>query len=202
MTLTMHSQHAFSSDLSAQPIKGASDDGQPRSRSAVPKQPVPHRFQPKLLLAIAWVLALIVLKALPCSAQAEIDPAHSNATPIRNAGNFHGKVTLPFDVKYAGLTLPPGSYSLSVDSLENGSVVTMIPDGKTVKVQAHVRSRSKSHGPDALVLERAGQQRKLAAIRLKEQALTLDLESEPSGSATADTELVLISYASCTSSRN
>jgi len=111
MTLTMHSQYAFSSDLSAPPIKGASDDGQPRSRSAVPKQPVPHRFQPKMFLAIAWVLALIVLKALPCSAQAEIDPdhyeitnqqpippAHNNATPIRNAGNFHGKVTLPFDV--------------------------------------------------------------------------------------------------------
>ena len=168
-----------------------------------------------MFLAIAWVLALIVLKALSCSAQAEIDPdhyeitnqqpippTHSNATPIRNAGNLHGKVTLPFDVKYAGLTLPPGSYSLSVDSLGNGNVVTMIPDGKTVKVQAHVRSRSKSHGPYALALERAGQQRKLAAIRLKEQALTLDLESEPSGSATADTELALISCASCTSSRN
>ena len=131
-----------------------------------------------------------------------VAPAHNSATSHRNAGDFHGKVTLPFDVKYAGLTLPPGSYSLSVDSLGNGNVVTMIPDGKTVKVQAHVRSRSKSHGPYALVLERAGQQRKLAAIRLKEQALTLDLESEPSGSARADTELIVISCATCTSPGN
>ena len=165
-----------------------------------------------MLLAIVWVLALMVLKAIPCSAQAEIDPdhyeitsqqpippTHHNVMSIRNAGNFHGKVTLPFDVQYAGVTLPPGSYSLSVDSLGKGNVVTMIPDGKTVKVQAHIRSRSKSHGPDALVLERTGQQRKLGAIRLKEQALTLDLESEPSGSATTDTELILISCATCTS---
>ena len=181
MTSTMHSQHAFSSDLSVPPIKRAFDDGQPRSRSAVPKQPVPHTLQSKTFLVAVCILAVLISKALPCSAQAEIDPdhyeainvqpvapAHSNATPIRNAGNFHGKVTLPFDVKYAGLTRPPGSYSLSVDSLGKGNVVTMIPDGKTVKVQAHIRSRSKSHGPDALVLERAGQQRKLAAIRLKE----------------------------------
>jgi len=80
LTSRQHSQHVFSSALSAPAVKGASDDGQPPSRSAVPKQPLPHRFQPKMFLAIACVLALMVLKALPCSAQAEIDQDHYEMT--------------------------------------------------------------------------------------------------------------------------
>ena len=168
-----------------------------------------------MFLAIACVLALMVLKALPCSAQAEIDPdhyemtnqqlippAHNSAIPNRNAGNFRGKVTLPFDVTYAGLTLPPGSYSLSVHALGKGTVVTMIPVGKTVKVQAHVRSRSRATGPSAVVLERTGKQCTLAAIRLKEPGLTLDLKSEQRGNASVDTELIFISCATCTASGN
>jgi hypothetical protein len=149
-----------------------------------------------------------MMKPATSWAQAEIDPDHfeitndesvpqvqTNAMPSRNVDNFHGNFTLPFTVRYAGLTLLPGTYSLSVRSLGQENVVTLIPDGDAVRiqpVQTRVSSLPSIAGPSALILERAGQQHVLTAIRLKESGITLNLQAVPRRTASVDTELVPI----------
>jgi hypothetical protein len=185
------------------------DESHRGSSWAKAKQPRPCKrnwFGSKLFLIVGSVLFLTTLKPFRCQAQAEIDPDHYEITsgePVSQAGNglaasrnaegFRGEFTLPFNVRCAGFTLPPGSYSLSIRSSGNSNVVRLIPKGSTVEVQARVSSRSSAYGPSALVLARTGQERTLTAIRLKEPGITLYLEAQQKQSASAVTELVPIS---------
>src|SRR5215467_4671154 len=100
-----------------------------------------------MVLAVGFLGILMSLKPATCRAQAEIDPDHYDtvdsgplpqAMPTIAAGQkvgiFRGKFVLPFDVDYAGLTLPPGSYSLSVRSVGKQRIVTLIPEGNRVRI--------------------------------------------------------------------
>lgn len=213
MTSRLHTQYALSLDLSSPAIHGTTEEEQGQMQSAVAKQliPCPHRlFQSKLFLVIGCVLAVMILKGLPCLAQAEIDPDHYesiNSEPIspdgqkavdnRHTDRFRGGFTLPFNVKCGGLTLRQGSYSFSIDSQGKWRAVTFIPRGEAPKFQTvYARGISRSHrdGSSALVLERAGQQHTLTAIRLEDREITLDLQAEEGTSVSADTELVPIFY--------
>ena len=95
----------------------------------------------------------------------------------KKAGNFRGTFTLSFDVDYAGLTLSPGSYSLSVRSVGKERIVRLVPDGNRIKIQAiqvRVRTGSNVDGASALVFERARQRLTLTAIHMREAGVTLN----------------------------
>jgi hypothetical protein len=101
------------------------DEDHRGSSWAKAKQPGPCKrnwFETKLFLIVGSVLFLTILRPFHCQAQAEIDPDHyeitsgepvsqagNGVTANRNAGGFRGDFTLPFNVRCAGFTLPPGS---------------------------------------------------------------------------------------------
>jgi hypothetical protein len=166
----------------------------------------PSWLKAAIVLVAGFLLLLFVLEPFQCHAQAEINPDHyeitggepisqagNSATAARNAGEFRGTFTLPFDVRCAGLTLPSGPYSLSIHSLAKSDEVTLIPKGNAIMIQARVASRSSAGGASALVVERTGQRRTLTAIRLKEPGITLYLQAAQRRSASADAEVVPIS---------
>ena len=108
-----------------------------------------HRKKLKMALVIGLVAVAMALKPTHCRAQAEIDPDHYDtvdggplpqASPAiavgQKVGNFRGTFTLPFHVDYVGLTLSPGSYSLSVRSVGKEWIVTLAPDGNRIKIRA------------------------------------------------------------------
>jgi hypothetical protein len=166
--------------------------------------------QLKMILGIGLMGVLTMLKPTLCRAQAEIDPDHydtvenapvSQAKPTiagsQKAGNFRGKFTLPFDVDYAGLTLSPGSYSLSIRSVGKERIVTLAPDGNRIKIQAiqvRVRTGSNVDGASALVFERARQRLTLTAIRVREAGITLDLRDDKAPNISTVTECVPICF--------
>jgi hypothetical protein len=154
-------------------------------------------------LVAGCALALMISITPTCWAQAEINPDHFDDQPASAAvkvtalnprvSSFTGKVTLRRDVEYRGVTLPPGSYSVSVRSLGKTNIVTLVSDGSAVKGQA-IQARASSHSsagvPNALVLECRGHERTLAAIHLND--LTLDLHVQQGRNASVHTELVPI----------
>jgi len=162
-------------------------------------------------LAIGFLGMLLALKPGTCRAQAEIDPDHydisSANTPTANvqktvearvnAGgtSYRGRFVLPCDIRYGGVTLARGSYSISIHSLGEQRLVILIPDGSGVKVQirARVSAESKVQGPSSLVLEHAGKQFRLTKIRLHELRMTLGLEAGQRN-ASMDTKFIPISY--------
>ena len=166
----------------------------------------------KKMLAIGFLGMLVPLMPASCRAQAEIDPDHyerssgdtptahiSEKAPPRataNGDSFRGRFVLPCDIRYAGVTLERGSYSISIHSLGKQNLVTLIPDGGGVKVQirARVSAESNVEGPSSLVLEHAGRQFRLIKIRLRELSMTLGLEAGQGKNASIDTKLIPISY--------
>ena len=166
--------------------------------------------QLKMILGIGLLGVLTMLKPTPCRAQAEVDPDHYDTVenePVpqgkptiavsQKAGNFRGTFALPFDVDYAGLTLSPGSYSLSVRSVGKKRIVTLAPGGNRIKIQAiqvRVRTGSNVGGASALVLERARQRLTLTAIRMREGGITLDLQDDKAPNISTVTEYVPICF--------
>jgi hypothetical protein len=166
----------------------------------------------KTAFAISFLGILAILMPTTCRAQAEIDPDHydtpiddtkarvvvkpSSANTKRSRENFRGKFFLPFDVAYAGIILPRGSYSVRGPSLSGSNSVTFIPDGSAVRIQAiptQLLRPSDVEGRNCLVLERTGAQRTLIAVRLEEPRVLLVLPSKDIHTSDVSRELVPIS---------
>ena len=159
----------------------------------------------RIVLLVACALASATLNSIPCHAQADAlpdqfettntEPLFQPANPgttIHDAGNFHGTFTLPFSVNYAGVTLQPGTYSVSIDSFERRDVVTLTKKENGAKVQVVVTSRSSADGPNSLILTRKGLQRTLTAISLKKLGITLHVRTAQRNGNSSETELVPI----------
>ena len=160
----------------------------------------------KTLLTICSALALMLLKSVPCWAQAEINPDHFDATSVEQvsqagtvastspaASTFQGRFTLLHEVNYAGLTLAPGIYWVAIRSRGSWDSITLIPKGSTARIQARVETRSGAGRPTALILECDGQQRTLTGISLQ-PGMMLYLQGARRPTASADSELVPIFY--------
>ena len=165
-----------------------------------------------MVLAVGFLGMLVALKPGTCRAQAEIDPDHyetPNADALRahirktvpsranvRGDSFRGRFVLPCDIRYAGVILERGFYSISIHSPGQQNLVTFIPKGSGVKVQirARVSAESNVQGPSSLVLEHAGKQFRLTEIRLHELRMTLGLEAGQRNNASIDTKLIPISY--------
>jgi len=173
-----------------------------------------------MVLAIGFLGMSVALKPGTCRAQAEIDPDHydiprgdapkanisKTVLPIVNVSSdsFRGRFVLPCDIRYAGVVLERGFYSISIHSLGQQNLVTFIPDGSGVQVEirARVRAESNVRGPSSLVLEHAGKQFRLTEIRLRELRMTLGLEAGQRNNASIDTKLIPISYTPGETSKN
>lgn len=153
----------------------------------------------RMFLAAGVVLVAALLKSPPCMAQAEIAPDHfdsSSTEPVSMVGSVQGKFTLLHQVNCAGLTLPSGAYSLSVRSLDGGTLVTLTPEGTTAAaIQARVESLSATDRPIALVLERIGQEHVLVGFSLQDSGTVLRLQGVPSQPVSWKPEMVPIVYA-------
>jgi hypothetical protein len=160
-----------------------------------------------VLMMIGLILALMTLKPVLCRAQAEIAPDHYNATGIdpvtlsgnaveanREAKDFHGTFTLPFDVRYAGLTLLAGTYRFSIHALGQKDALALITKGDATQVQVRMKIQSRSGTLNALLVEHEGQKRTLKAISLKNPGIMLYLQAEQPRNLAENTELVPISY--------
>jgi len=138
------------------------------------------------------IYLLMAMLALPALAQFEVSPDHFENSEIQTAtGSFQGSCTLLHEVKYAGVTLPPGTYSLSIRSHGSWDEVTLVGNGGNSRIQARLQPVSGAGPPTALVLERTGQQYRLTGISLQ-QGMMLDLHGAQSRKIAAESELVPI----------
>lgn len=150
-----------------------------------------------MFLTVCVVLVAALLKSPPCMAQAEIAPDHFDSPstePVSAVGSVQGKFTLLHQVNCAGMTLPAGAYSLSIRSLDGGTLVTLTPKGTMAAIQARVESRSAADRPIALILERIGQQRVLVGFSLQDSGTVLRLQGLPSQPVSWKSEMVPIVY--------
>ena len=138
----------------------------------------------QMALVIGFLVISVMLKPTVCRAQAEINPdhyegiqeepfasAHNGAAPNRNVDG-QDKLALFFDAGCPGLTLLPGTYSLSVQSLGNENVVTLTRESNAAKAQAtqaRLSFRSSVCGSTVRLVERKDQStgpRKTKASRI------------------------------------
>jgi hypothetical protein len=124
-------------------------------------------------------------------AQAEIVPDHWDL--ITEQG-FQGSFTLPHQVNYAGLTLPAGSYSLSIISAGGWNLVTLTPEGTAAPVHARIKCPSTYDHPTALILEPSGGQSVLTAISFEQPGTFLRLQGARSAAVSSKAEVVPVSY--------
>jgi hypothetical protein len=137
------------------------------------------------------IFLLIAMPALPALAQFEISPDHFENETQTATGSFQGSCTLLHEVNYAGLTLPPGNYSLTIRSHGSWDLVTLVRNGGDSRIQARVQPLSGAGPPTALVLERTGQQYRLTGLSLQ-QGKMLDLHGAQNRQISAESELVPI----------
>ena len=156
-------------------------------------------MKPKIFFIVRVMLVLGLLKSLPCMAQFEIVPDHfesPNTEPATAAGSLQGSFTLLHQVNYAGLTLPAGEYSLSILPRGGWNLVTLTPKGTAASVQARIKCPSGFDHPTTLILEHSGGQSILTAISFEQQGTILHLQGGRSGTVSAGSERVPVSYAS------
>jgi hypothetical protein len=153
----------------------------------------------RMFFMVCTVLVLGLLKSLPCMAQFEIVPDHfesPTAAPATPAGSLQGSFTLLHQVNYAGLTLPAGNYSLSILPRAGWNLVILRPKGTAASVQARIKCPSGFDHPTTLIFEGSGEQSVLTAISFEQQQTILHLQGGGSGTGSAGSEQVPVSYTS------
>ena len=152
----------------------------------------------RMFLAAGAMLVAALLKSPLCMAQAEIDPDHFDSPstePMSAVGSVQGKFTLLHRVNCAGLTLPSGAYSLSVQSLDGLTLVTLTPEGTmAAAIQARVETLSATDRPIALILERIGQERVLVGFSVQDSGTILRLQGGRRQPVSWKSEMVPIVY--------
>ena len=152
-------------------------------------------MKPKIFFIVRVVLVLGLLKSLPCMARFEIVPDHFE-TPTTEPATAAGSFTLLHQVKYAGLTLPAGDYSLSIIPRGGWNLVTLTPKGTAASVQARIKCPSGFDHPTTLILEGSGEQSVLTGISFEQQGTMLHVPGGRRGTVSARSEQVPVSYAS------
>ena len=137
-------------------------------------------------------LAAVLLFANPGAQAQEVDPDHyevmepdsvSQKTDMGTQGakvHYEGKVTLPHRIQCEGKSLHPGAYLVSLDS--EGKTVLFTPNRKdeAVRIKGVAQRQHHYRGQNALVLERSGNERQLAAIHLGDMDLVFTRSKENS----------------------
>ena len=136
-----------------------------------------------------YLIGLAVLLALGGSrayAPFEVDPDHyetrepESIEPSKTKApglakiHFEGNFTLPYTLECNGRSLPPGKYSVSLDSDERTVQVTLNRAGQMLSLQGIARRQNRRRQPAALVVTRNGRVRRLSSIRVAQLDLVFD----------------------------
>lgn len=130
----------------------------------------------KTVRIAGYILGLTILITLPGSskvyAQAEIDPDHYETTDAAPTAAMHyaGKVKLPHTLRCEGQSLPPGEYSMTVNSDREIAHVTLLRMGQAFRLQG-IAQRQNHPSRNALVVERDGGLRRLSLIHASQMEL-------------------------------
>ena len=127
-----------------------------------------------------YIIGLTLLTTLAggskAFAQFEIDPDHFD-TPAESIQttkmHYEGKFTLPYTVQCHGQSLPPGKYSVSLDSDGRTGQVTLLRKGQAVRIQG-VAQRQNYPSRSVFVVERGGGLAQLSMIHAAQIDLKFD----------------------------
>jgi hypothetical protein len=152
------------------------------------------------LINLAVLVALGVPRAY---AQFEIDPDHyetrdpeplqqSKTRPVAQAAKIHyeGNFTLAYPLQCNGQNLPPGKYSVSLDSDERTAQVALNRNSQVLRVQGIPRRQNRHGRPNALLVERNGKTNQLSLIHVAQLDLIFDADlKQPSEKQQPDAKL-------------
>ncbi len=134
----------------------------------------------KTVQITGYIIGLTVLTTLvgvaQAHAQSEIDPDHfeTTDTPIQAEPlHYVGKFILPYTVRCDGRSLPPGRYSISLDSDGRVARATLLRKGQAFRIQGIAQKQNHPSG-NALVVERNGGVARLSVIHASQMELKLD----------------------------
>jgi hypothetical protein len=144
-------------------------------------------------LVVAW-LSLACTFPARCQAQSEASPdvydvASQEPEPApaakataarhpRGKSDFGGQFVLPYEVQCAGRKLAAGRYSLAVDGHGRTPTVSLTRAGETLLIPAKAVFPSSRRGGSAVVVWRAGSERKIEAVYVDKLRLVFYLDSE------------------------
>jgi hypothetical protein len=138
-------------------------------------------------------LGLAPFMAAPCQAQTEVAPDFYEAASLAVVSpapqqiaasrqqtdlQFHGSFTLPYNVECSGKTLPAGEYSVVLQPGPAQRFVTLLHNGKTIRLRARVRSEYSAPGESSLLVSRHERSRRLEAIYVQELNVILYFRPE------------------------
>jgi hypothetical protein len=139
------------------------------------------------LTACFFGLAVLVTVGSPRAwAQSDVDPDHydirdpepqpqsrTNVTKMHYEGNF----ILPYSVRCNRKSLPPGKYSIAVDSEGRSVRVTLNRRGHSLRIEGITQRQNQGHGGNVLVVERDGAAHQLASIQVAQLDLVFSSTS-------------------------
>ncbi len=166
----------------------------------------------KTVQFIACFIGLAVSVALGSQrayAQFEVDPDHyenrDTEPPPQSKTHapgqiakihYEGNFTLPFSLQCNRSSLPPGKYSIAVDSEGRTARVTLNRSGHSIRIEGIPQRQNQNHRANALVVERNGTAHQLSLIQVAQLDLvfspTLGLERPANGKPRNLQELPLI----------
>ena len=139
-------------------------------------------------------LGLMAFLATPCQAQSEVAPdiyypnGIVGVTPQpqkilprqdkKQAADFQGRFTLPYELQCAGRVLASGDYSLSLHSVGANRMVTVRGKGGIMRIRPRVVSEHTTAGQSMLLVLQTRELRVLKAIYLEELRLVLYFEPD------------------------
>jgi hypothetical protein len=163
----------------------------------------------RLITCSIGLAVLVTVGSLRAYAQFEVDPDHyetRDAEPLPQSktsapdqlANLHyeGSFVLPYWLQCNRSSLPPGRYSIAVDSEGRAVRVTVSGRGHTTRIEAITKRQSPRHRRDALVVDGNGGIHHLSVIHVPRLDLvfspTLGLERPEDGKPRNLQEIPLI----------
>ncbi|MGC1647001.1 MAG: hypothetical protein WA741_14385 [Candidatus Sulfotelmatobacter sp.] len=107
-----------------------------------------------------------------------IHPLNANTPSQSTKIQYAGNVTLPYTLQCTDRILPPGKYSVSLDSDGRTARVTLNRKDAAATLQGFAHRQNRYHGGEALVVERNGGRYRLSAIHLAQLDLVFNAHPE------------------------
>ena len=163
----------------------------------------------RLTTCCIGLAVLVTIGISRAYAQAEIDPDHyetndAGTLPQSRSSvtaqvpiHYHRNFTLPYSVQCSRSNLPPGKYSIAVDSERGKTVrVTLSRQGHSVRIEGITQKQSPNRTRNVLVVEHKGATHQLSLIQVAQLNLvfsqTLGFERPAHGKPTDVEELPLV----------
>ena len=90
---------------------------------------------------------------------------------LLSAEDYRGKFTLPFETKWGGATLPPGDYTLQLNTGVPPYTVRVSGDGAGAFISTWDVSNGKGSGRSSLIIVRNGPKGTVLALQLADRGM-------------------------------